>query len=128
MGGGQHGRAAYFGMDNGVCGLSGRKVLIRVKTMLNQILREIKTAKGPITVPELSRKMGVEPDALEGMIRFLVRKNILQDDDTVKNCNTDYGACTSSNCETSSCVFIAKMPKTYSIPGLAANRGPNQKP
>ena len=65
MGGCQYGRAAYFGMDNGLCGLSGREVLIRVKTMLNQVLREIKTAKGPITVHELSRKMGVEPDAMD---------------------------------------------------------------
>ena len=103
-------------MDNGVYGLSGRKVVIRVKHMLSQVLREIKTTKGPITVQQLSRKMGVEPDAMEGMIQFLVRKNLLQDDETVKNCNSDSGACTSSSCDTSSCVFIAKMPKTYSIP------------
>ena len=108
-------------MDNGLCGLSGREVPIRVKTMLNQVLHEIKTAKGPITVYELSRKMGVEPDAMEGMIQFLVRKNILQDDETVKGCSTDSGACTSSNCVTSSCIFIAKMPKTYSIPSTSEN-------
>ena len=96
--------------------------------MLNQVLREIESAKGSITVPELSRKMGVEIDAMEGMIQFLVRKGRLQDDDIVKNCSTDSGSCTSSNCETSSCIFIAKMPKTYSIPMPAANSGQTPKP
>lgn len=87
--------------------------------MLNQVLREIKTAKGSITVQELSLKMGVEPDAMEGMIQFLVRKGLLQGDDTMKNCTTVSGACSTTKCGTSDCVFIAKMPKTYSIPQTA---------
>lgn len=96
--------------------------------MLKQVLYEIETARGPITVRALSQKLAVGADAIEGMIQFLVRKGLLQDDDNAANCNTDSGACTSSSCETSSCVFIAKMPKTYSIPGSAANRERNQKP
>ena len=121
MDGGQHSWATCFGVDDGLCGLSGWKVLIRVKTMLNQVLCEIKTAKGPITVQELSHKMGVEPNAMEGMIHFLVRKGILQDDDTTSIFKTDSGTCSTSSCETSTCVFIAKMPKTYSIPSTPEN-------
>jgi len=95
--------------------------------MLNQVLREIKMAKGPITIHELSRKMGVEPNAMEGMIHFLVHKGLLQDDDTVKKCNMDSGACSASSCRTSDCVFIAKMPKTYSIPRSVANQKSDQE-
>jgi hypothetical protein len=113
-------------MDDGFCGFSGWKGIIRVKTMLNQVLFEINNAKRPITIHELSRKMGVEPDALEGMIQFLVRKGLLQDDNIVKNCNIDSGSCTTSCCGTSDCIFIAKMPKTYSIPQTVTYQKPTK--
>ena len=71
--------------------------------------------------------MGIEPDAMEGMIQFLVHKGMLQDDDTAKNCSKDYGACSASSCGTSDCVFIAKMPKTYSIPRSVANQKSDQE-
>ncbi len=45
--------------------------------MLHAILHEIETAPGPITVRALSRKLGVQPSALEGMIRFWVQKGRL---------------------------------------------------
>jgi predicted transcriptional regulator len=98
------------------------------KEMLKQVLHEIETAQGPITVCELSRKFAVEPDAIEGMIQFLVRKGILQDDDPAAKCQTDSGACSTSSCGASACVFIAKMPKTYSIPVKAINLKPYRKP
>jgi hypothetical protein len=125
---GQHRWTACFGVDDGFCSFSGWKGLIRVEIMLSQVLREIESATGPITVHALSHKMGVEPDALEGMIQFLVRKGLLHDEDIAKNRSTDSGACSTSNCGTSACVFIAKMPKTYSIPRSAANKEPTQKP
>ena len=57
--------------------------------MLKQVLREIETAQGPITVRALSRKLGVEPNALEGMIQFWVRKGRIQDDDATLSCNEE---------------------------------------
>ncbi len=36
--------------------------------MLNQVLQEIETAQGPITLSELSRNLDISPAALEGMI------------------------------------------------------------
>ena len=83
--------------------------------MLNQVLREIENSSGPITVRKLSRKMGVEPDALEGMIQFWVRKGRLQvdqDEPSGANCSCDPS---SNDCApVSDCVFIAKMPNSYS--------------
>ena len=84
--------------------------------MLNQVLREIETAQGPITVRELSRKLEIEVNALEGMIQFWVRKGRIQDDDASKSCNEEIGDCSTSCCGTAECAFIAKMPKTFSIP------------
>jgi hypothetical protein len=87
--------------------------------MLNQVLREIETAQAPITVRALSRKLGIEPDAMEGMIQFWVRKGRLQDDDAV-SCNNQLRNCSTSCSGTADCAFIAKMPRTYSFPGQKA--------
>ena len=89
--------------------------------MLNQVLREIETAQGPITVRELSLKLEIEANALEGMIQFWVRKGRIQDDDAAKSCTEEIGDCSTSCCGTANCTFIAKMPKTFSIP--AADSG-----
>ena len=96
--------------------------------MLNQVLREIETAQGPITVRELSRKLEIEANALEGMIQFWVRKGRIQDDDAPKSCNEEIGDCSTSCCGTTNCTFIAKMPKTYSIPVAAVGQKPMRKP
>jgi hypothetical protein len=45
--------------------------------MLHAILHEIETAPEPMTMRALSRKLGVQPSALEGMIQFWVRKGRL---------------------------------------------------
>ncbi len=84
--------------------------------MLNQVLQEIEHARGSITVSELSRKMGVEPAALEGMIQFWVRKGRLQlGDDQTSEAVCSCGTGTNSCAPVSDCVFIAKMPKSYTI-------------
>jgi len=57
--------------------------------MLNQVLHEIENARGPLTVNELSRKLGIDPAALEGMIEFWVRKGRLQ----VENDQTSGASC-----------------------------------
>ncbi|NOX60852.1 MAG: hypothetical protein GXP42_02725 [Chloroflexi bacterium] len=46
--------------------------------MLHQVLAEIEAASGPIDLNALGRKLGVQPSALEGMIRFWVRKGRLK--------------------------------------------------
>jgi hypothetical protein len=46
--------------------------------VLRQILRELERSSGPVCLNDLSRKLGVEPGALEGMISFLERKGRLK--------------------------------------------------
>ncbi len=83
--------------------------------MINQVLYEIENARGAITIDELSRKLNVEPNALEGMLQFWVRKGRIQDDEVSDDCKDSTGGCGSSCSGTADCTFIAKMPKTYSI-------------
>jgi hypothetical protein len=91
--------------------------------MLNQVLQEIQQANGPITVNELSRKLGLERSALQGMIDFWVRKGRLRDDDAPA---ADEAACGAGSCGDScyglaACRFTAKMPRSYSIPSTSDN-------
>ena len=45
--------------------------------MLHAILHEIQTASAPMTMQQLSRRLGVQPGALAGMIQFWVQKGRL---------------------------------------------------
>ncbi|MEF3275611.1 MAG: FeoC-like transcriptional regulator [Chloroflexus sp.] len=47
--------------------------------MLYQILAILEQAEEPLSLHELSRRLNVEPSALEGMIAFWVRKGRLRD-------------------------------------------------
>jgi hypothetical protein len=46
--------------------------------MLHAILHELQTASRPMTLRQLSRKLGVQESALEGMIDFWVQKGRLE--------------------------------------------------
>jgi len=88
-------------------------------TILQQILGELETVGGPISVRELSRRLDVETSALEGMLEFLVRKGRLVDDsqvasDVIAGCGPGY-ACASACPGAEQCPFVAKRPKTYSL-------------
>lgn len=85
--------------------------------MLNQVLYEIQQASGPMTINELSRKLGIESSALQGMIDFWVRKGRLRDDDAlVADDAACGGSCGGSCFGLTACPFTAKMPRSYSIP------------
>lgn len=45
--------------------------------MLDEIMKEVESADGPLTVKDLARRLGVEEGALEGMLAFLERKGRL---------------------------------------------------
>lgn len=47
--------------------------------MLSRILEELEEAKGPLDLNEMSRRLGVERSALDGMLRLLVRKGRLRE-------------------------------------------------
>jgi hypothetical protein len=86
--------------------------------MLSQVLREIKKSGTTVRLDELSRRLGIESSALEGMLDYCVRKGILQDsvgDAVDGGCNCGSGSC-GSGCEGyEGCPFIAKMPKMYTL-------------
>ena len=48
--------------------------------MLHAILHEIQTVSEPITLTQLSRRLGIQPTALAGMIQFWVQKGRLVTD------------------------------------------------
>jgi hypothetical protein len=56
--------------------------------LLSQIVKEFKESGGTINLSELSRRLGVEPSALNGMLEVLVRQGRLQ-----KACAAGGGGC-----------------------------------
>ncbi len=66
--------------------------------MLQNILKEINASKTAVSISELSSKLGIEENALEGMIMQLVRMGKLKVDDY-----TDLGRCAVSNCSNHQC-------------------------
>lgn len=47
--------------------------------MLQQVLQALEEAEGPVSLDALSRQLGIERGALDGMIAFWVRKGRLRD-------------------------------------------------
>ncbi len=88
--------------------------------MLKQVLQAIETADGPVHIAALSRQLGIERSALDGMIAFWVQKGRLQDSETADTaCAPTSGHCGPTCTPTGRCAFVAKMPKSYSLPSSA---------
>lgn len=85
--------------------------------MLKQVLQAIETAVGPIHIGELSQRLGIERSALEGMIAFWVQKGHLRDDQvSAAACAPSGSHCGPTCTGTATCAFVAKMPRSYSLP------------
>ncbi len=85
--------------------------------MLKRVLQEVEATNGPIHTAELSRRLGIERGALEGMIAYWVRKGRLLDgEEAGQVCSPAAGHCGTTCSGVANCVFIAKMPKSYSLP------------
>lgn len=87
--------------------------------MLKQVLTELQNAGSALNLNELSRKLGTDRSALEGMIAYLVQKGKLEDDEMAHE--LALGLCGSGTCGGScpgpqGCPFAARMPRTYSLP------------
>ncbi len=86
--------------------------------MLRQILDQVRSADRPMTLKELSRVLGVEPSALEGMVDYLVQKGKLRDDDerlAAVALECDVGSCGAACPGRRDCPFVARMPRTFSF-------------
>lgn len=82
-------------------------------TVLARLLEELEAAQQPLTLQELSARLGVEPSALEGMLQTLMRMGKLRDDRAAT-----MGACAlrCANCDRmSECALLARLPRTYSL-------------
>jgi hypothetical protein len=89
--------------------------------MLNQVLQEIANAKEPLSLTLLSGRLNIERSALDGMLAHWVRKGKLRDDDAeeASACNTGgVSSCGSTCTGADTCPFVAKMPKSYSMPNV----------
>ncbi len=84
--------------------------------MLQLILQEIEAAGGTISLAGLSRKLDVDPGALDGMLEFWVRKGRLQ-----RNSYQGDGVCSplagcGGTCPgAQSCPFVVQLPQTFSL-------------
>ncbi|HHB91003.1 MAG TPA: hypothetical protein ENK60_06805 [Anaerolineae bacterium] len=83
--------------------------------MLHAILHELQTASGPLTLRQLSRKLGVQESALEGMIQFWVRKGRLVVDDGAGGLS-EMRVCHSIACGLRACPGPGACPLTLKPP------------
>lgn len=79
--------------------------------MLHQVLQALETASGPVSLHELSQRLGIDPGVLEDMIAFWVRKGRLR---AVAGgvCRGSCGAC---GPQAEGCAFNASGPRTITL-------------
>jgi len=80
--------------------------------MLHQVLHAFETAQGPISLDQLSRQLGVERGALEGMIDFWVRKGRLKESGGA--CDKAGPSCACSS-HPGGCSFDRAAPRTITL-------------
>jgi hypothetical protein len=84
--------------------------------MLRQVLQELESTTGPVDLNALSRKLGVERSALDGMVAFWVRKGRLQDDYATALADRCAGGDCAASCrEADSCPLLTKLPRSFSL-------------
>lgn len=82
--------------------------------MLQQVLREIEQARGPLSLGDLAHKLEVDRGTLEGMLAFWVRKGrIAMSDVDGQTCvsGNGCGGCAS----TTGCPFAGLAPRTFAL-------------
>ncbi len=90
--------------------------------MLRQVLEAVEAADGAVDLRALSRDLGVEPSALEGMIQHWVRKGLLADSGTEGDGDVRSGS-VSGGCGTcdvacggaADCPFVVRAPRTVGL-------------
>jgi hypothetical protein len=80
--------------------------------MLHQVLHALETANGPISLDALSRQLGIERGALDGMIDFWVRKGRLKESGGA--CGTGEPGCACSS-HPGGCTFDRAGPRTITL-------------
>ena len=82
--------------------------------MLQALLNELKSGKGPMDLNTISRKLKADPSAVEGMLHMLVQMGLLEDSGESSDCQ-DGKACVSCG-SSKSCPFSSgQLPRTFRI-------------
>lgn len=86
--------------------------------VLDTLLTELRSVRGPIRSADLAERVGVSESALSGMIDVLVSKGRLspaEDPGAGEAVACSGGACGSSCVGLDQCTFIANVPSTYTL-------------
>ena len=79
--------------------------------MLTAILKELAQAEGPLNMRELSRKLDVQPGALEGMLMQLLHMGKLELVNESGDCSSCAGSCTGAE----ECPFVFRTPQRFQL-------------
>ena len=90
-------------------------------TVLDRVLEELRSAKGPIRLRDLAVRVGVERSALDGMLGVLVEKGRLTSSETQPI--TEEFACTGAACG-KTCVGLDECPWVVEAPVVLAVQSP----
>jgi hypothetical protein len=87
--------------------------------MLRDVLQMIESADGPLSLAEMSRALGVDPAALEGMLDYWARKGRLRiDERSGAACSVDCAtaACSCGSCRgMTGCPLVARLPRSFVV-------------
>ena len=87
-------------------------------SVLDTLLTELRTVRGPIRSADLAERVGVSESALSGMIDVLVAKGRLSPGDAPgagEAVACSGGACGSACVGLDRCAFIANVPASYTL-------------
>jgi len=87
-------------------------------SVLDTLLTELRTVRGPIRSADLAERIGVSESALSGMIGVLVAKGRLSpaaDPGAGEAVACSGGACGSACVGLDQCAFIANVPASYTL-------------
>ena len=87
-------------------------------TILDRLLHELRSAKGPISNADLARRLDVAPSALDMMISVLASKGKLVGD--TDSAAGEAMACSGVACGTTcvgidNCAFVVSVPQTHRL-------------
>lgn len=74
---------------------------------LRQVLAIFENTNAPLSLPQISRELGVSTEALDGMLQYWVRKGKLKETAASREC----GSCGSKN----GCAFVLELPHSYEL-------------
>lgn len=89
-------------------------------TVLDQLVDELRTERGPIRSSDLARRIGVSEPALIGMIGVLTAKGVLSAPPDSLELEGEAIACSGVACGTTcvgleACPFIVNLPETHTL-------------